>query len=107
MAAPQQLAFPFASLDFPGRTTLTAAEIATKLGCTEKHIMDLAEECEFPGLDLAGKDSSRRFVKFPIEAYRKFVLTRMTGPFRADFLRDLPRAVLEQLEREIKEALAS
>lgn len=101
----EQLQFPFPSLDFPGRTTLTVDEIAEKLGVTAKHVGDLIAENELQGVDAAGKDASRRCMRVPVESYRDFVTARMTGPRRMELLRHLPKATLRELVRELNEFL--
>jgi hypothetical protein len=101
----EQLCFVFASLDFPGRTTLGLGEIAKKLGVSVDHLLNEVDNGELVGLDLKGAKATLRFVRVPIESYRAYVLKRMTGPFRRQFLRDLPRQQLEELLVEIREAL--
>ncbi len=101
----EQLQFPFPSLDFPGRTTLTVNEVAERLGVTDRHLMNLAEDGSFPGIDLKGAKATKRTLRIPIENYRDFIVSRMTGPERASFLRTLPRAALRDLHREIGEWL--
>jgi hypothetical protein len=101
----EQLQFPFPSLDFPGRTTLTAAEIAGRLGYDEKHVRDLITEGELPAIDGKGKDATRGSYRVPIENYRDFVTARMTGPRRIELLRHLPKPVLRELVRELNEHL--
>ncbi len=107
MIAAEQLVFPFASLDFPGRAVLTVDEISERLGVTSQHVLDLVEENELPALDLAGKNATRRTVRVPAESYREFVLSRMTGPMRSEFMRQLPKATLRELRREIDQLLAA
>lgn len=85
----EQLSF-FASLDFPGRTVLTVAEIAERLNFTVQHILDLIAEGELTAINGAGKGASRSSMRVPIEAYRNFVVVRITGPMRAELLRVLP-----------------
>jgi hypothetical protein len=87
----EQLHF-FASLDFPGRTTLMASEIAERLGYTTKHILDLIDEDVIRALDGSGKNASRAAMRVPIEEYRNFVIARMTGPMRAELIRGLPES---------------
>jgi excisionase family DNA binding protein len=87
----EQLSF-LASLDFPGRTTLTVAEIAEKLGYTAKHIARLIESGELPALDGRGRGVGRAAMRVPVESYRTFVTARMTGPLRAELLHALPEA---------------
>lgn len=101
----EQLQFPFPSLDFPGRTTLTVTEMARRLGVSDQTILNLADEGEIPGVDLKGKHATRRCLRVPIESWRNFVLSRLTGPMQRDFLRALPKATLRELHREIGEWL--
>lgn len=97
-----QAEFPFASLDFPGRSTLTVDEIAERLGVTAQHVIDLIEEGALcPSVDLAGKGASRRLLRVPVETYRNFIIARMTGTARLHFLRSLPAGVLAQLREEL------
>lgn len=103
--SPEQLQFPFPSLDFPGRTTLTAAEIAARLGWDEKHVRDLIAEGELPGIDGKGKGATRGSYRVPAESYRDFITARMTGPRRVELLRHLPKPVLRELVRELNEFL--
>ena len=94
----------FASLDFPGRSTLYLWEIADRLGCTVAHLLNKVDEGALDVLDLASADSSRRAVRVPIESYRAFVLKHFTGKMeiRMQFLRDLPAPVLRELFEELK-----
>jgi excisionase family DNA binding protein len=102
MTTPAQADFPFVSLDFPGRTTLTVDEIAARLGVTAQHVIDLIEEGAMcPAVDLAGKGASRRLLRVPVETYRNFIVARMTGEARREFLRSLPAPVLAQLREEL------
>lgn len=103
----EQLQFAFPSLDFPGRSTLTAAEIAARLGWDEKHVRDLIIEGELPGIDGKGKGSKRGSYRVPAESYRDFITARMTGARRIDLLRHLPKATLRELVRELNEFLRS
>ena len=102
MPAAEQMAFPFASLDFAGRTVITLTEMATKLRCSTDHLLNECEHGALCGIDLKGAKAERRNVMVPIESYRAYVLKRMTGEFRAEFVRDLPRAVKLQLMAELK-----
>jgi hypothetical protein len=97
----EQMAFPFSSLDFPGRTTVGLAEMAQRLGCSVDHLLNEAEHGALCGLDLKGVNATRRSIRVPIESYRAYVLTRMTGPFRRDFIRDLPAHIKRELRREM------
>lgn len=71
----------FGSLDFPGRTALYPHECATKLGCHVDHIYDLIEEGRLVGINIAGGNnlSSRRCVRVPVEAWRKFLTENRTA----------------------------
>lgn len=102
---PEQLQFPFPSLDFPGRATLTVTEMAERIGVSDQTILNLADEGEIPGIDLKGKAATRRCLRVPIEGWRNFILKRLTGPMQRDFLRTLPKATLRDLHRDIGEWL--
>lgn len=97
----EQLAFPFASLDFAGRANIPVWEMAKKLGVSSDHLLNEVEHGALVGLDLKGAKATRRNVIVPIEAYRAYVLARMTGPFRRDFIRDLPAHIKRELRREL------
>jgi len=101
-----QLEFQLSSLDFPGRRVLYPLEVSQRLGVTVDHIYDLIDEGLLVGIDLAGKGASRRLIRIPIESYRNFVVQRVTGPARRDFLRALPPATLRELHAELSELLA-
>lgn len=104
----EQLAFPFASLDFPGRVSLRVEEVARKLGLTTRHLTDLISEGKLHALDHRSKDAGRACYRIPIEAYRDYVAGCVTSPVeRLRLLRDLPRATLLELQREIKQLLAA
>jgi hypothetical protein len=101
----EQLQFPFPSLDFPGRTTITLTEMANRIGVSADHLLNEVEHGALTGCNFKGVHASRRNVLVPIETYRAYVVAHMTGPFRTDFVRDLPKAVLLQLQAEIRSAL--
>jgi len=104
----EQLQFPFfASLDFPGRSTLMLWEIAERLGVTDRHLAGEVESGELVALDLKTKGIARRCMRVPVEGYRDYVVRKLTGPMRATLLAALPRAVREQLLAEIKDSLRS
>lgn len=102
---PEQLQFPFPSLDFPGRVTLLAREIAERLGYDEKHIRDLIAEGDLRGIDGKGSGSTRGSYRVPVESYRDFIMTRMTGDRRVELLKQLPKPVLRALVKELNEFL--
>jgi hypothetical protein len=101
MSVVEQLAFPFSSLDFPGRTTVGLGEMAQRIGCSVDHLLNEAEHGALCGLDIKGFKAVRRTIRVPIESYRAYVITRMTGEFRRDFIRDLPPHVKRELRREM------
>jgi hypothetical protein len=102
----EQLQFPFSSLDFPGRVTLGVEEVAGKLGFTPKHIADLIAEGKLQAIDGRGVGASRAAYRIPVEAYRDFVVRCLTTPAeRLRLLRDLPRATVRELVRELQEHL--
>ncbi len=107
MTTAEQFVFPFSSLDFPGRTTVSLGEIAQRLGVSVDHLLNEAEHGALKGLDLKGAKATRRNVRVPIECYRAYVLEHMTAKFRGDFVRDLPKHVLIELRGEINAALKS
>lgn len=107
MPQPQQLLLPFASLDFPGRNVVTVAEIADKLGVTIQHVLNLIEDGSLIACDLARHVGSRRMVRVPVEEYRTFILKRLTGATRQEFIAGLPRTTLAQIREEIDRVLAA
>ena len=107
MSNPQQLAFPFASLDFEGFTVLTVDQIAVKLNYTSQHILNLVEQGDLHALDGKSVGVTRRNCRIPLEEYRAWVLKRMTGVSRVDFIATLPRSVREALITELRESLKS
>lgn len=104
----EQLQFPFSSLDFPGRMSLRVEEVAQKLGVTAKHITDLIIEGKLRALDVSGLGASRACYRIPIECYRDYVVRSLGEPIeQMRLLRELPRATLIELQREIKAYLAA
>ncbi len=100
---PEQLQFPFPSLDFPGRTALYPHEIAERCGMSVDQVYDLCADGSLVAVDISSKvtKSGRRALRVPIESYRHFVVARMTGPLRTELLRKLPKATLRELVREL------
>jgi len=109
MSTPVQLSFPFPSLDFEGHSILTVGQIADKLGYTSTHILNLVDDGSLIAIDGKGKDVTRRTCRVAVEAYRAFVMARLTGPAPQikQFIDSLPRHVRMQLLTQIKESLAS
>lgn len=104
----EQLQFPFASLDFPGRVSLRVEEVAGKLGVTAQHLLDLIVEGKLQAVDVRGAGATRACYRVPVEAYRDFIVRCLTTPAeRLRLLRELPKATLRELVRELKEHLAA
>lgn len=103
----EQLQFPFASLDFPGRASLYPHEIAGRVGMSVDQVYDLVDDGSLVGIDISSKanKTARRSLRIPIESYRNFIVERMTGPKRFELLRHLPKATLRELVRELQEFL--
>ena len=104
---PEQLQI-FASIDFPGRSTLMIWEIATRLGVSVRHLLNQIDSGALVVLDLKDPSSSRRCARVPIETYRAYIAKQLTGPVdvRAAFIRTLPptekRALIRELEASLK-----
>lgn len=105
MTKTAQAELPFVSLDFPGRTVLTIAEVADKLGLCEEHVCDLVDEGELAAVDASSKGASRRALRVVIESYRDFICRRLTGDARRHFLAQLPRHTLLELQAELSRLL--
>lgn len=104
MPRPLQDEFPFASLDFPGRTTLRVSEVAERLGIVAEQVIAFIEQGELGNLNISA-GTKRRHMRIPIEAYRDFIIRRIDGPSRPLFLKTLPPATLRQIQREINHIL--
>jgi hypothetical protein len=104
----EQLHF-FASLDFPDRTTVQLREIAKRLGCSVKHLLNEVDSGALVGIDIKAARVSRRAMRIPVECYRAYILHRLTGPvdFKMQFLHDLPAATRRQLLVELQASLKS
>jgi hypothetical protein len=102
----EQLQF-FASLDFPGRTTLLLSEMAEKLGVSPRHLQKEVESGVLTVLDVRGKHASQACWRVPVECYRDYVITRLSGPRRRDFLGVLPPATRRDLILELQTSLKS
>ncbi len=107
-AATDQLQFAFASLDFPGRVNLRVEEIATKLDVTAQHVIDLIVEGKMRALDMRGKDATRALYRVPVECYRDYVMESLTDKTtQLRLLKQLPKATLRELRRELDQLLAA
>jgi len=102
-----QLSLPFACLDFFGRGAVTAGEIADKLGCTPRHIIHLIEDGSIVGLDVTRHLGSKRMLRVPVDEYRRYVIGRLNGAGRSEFIAELPEATLREIAREIAARLAA
>jgi hypothetical protein len=79
--APQQLEFP--SLAFPkDRTVLTVSEVAERWDCTAQHVIDLLEEGQLAGFDIAGRHD---FIRMPAAALD--AIAKRTGISRDELQR--------------------
>lgn len=108
MAQPHQLSLSFACLDFPAnRGAVAAWEIAEKLGCSVQHILNQIDEGELQALDLASPHVSRRMTRVPVEEYRAYIMRRLAGVKRREFLGELPRETLLQIHAEITARLTA
>jgi hypothetical protein len=105
-AAAQQMLLPFAALDFAGRSTVTLSEIALKLGGTAEHFAHLVDDGTLVAIDLSRHVGSRRMIRIPIEEYRRFVVQRLTGQRRAEFLAELTPATRLALAQEVLASLS-
>jgi hypothetical protein len=104
----EQLQFAFASLDFPGRVSLRVEEIADKLSITPQHVLDLIVEGKLQAVDVRGEGSTRACYRVPVESYRDFVVRALTTPAeRMRLLRELPKATLRELRRELDQLIAA
>lgn len=103
MPAAQQIELPYVSLDFPGRTVLTLAEISQRIGFCERQILNFVDSGELVAMDGASKGASRRALRIVAESYRAFVLKRLTGAPEAQvqFLQHLPKESLKALLNDI------
>lgn len=100
MPPPQRLLLPFASLDIPGRDVVTLGEIARKLGGSIDHYSNLVDDGTIVACDLARHIGGRRMLRVPIEEYRHFVLSRLTGKRRTEFVRELPLITRREIAAE-------
>lgn len=89
--------FPFASLDFPGRTSLTILEVSERLGVSKHTIHRLIDQEEIATVKIGAARQHRSHVRIPVEAYRDYVVRNIYGPHRTTFLRALPAKTLRQL----------
>ena len=65
----------FESMAFPkDRQMLYPHEIAQKLRCTVRHVLDLITEGKLRAINIAGVNATdRRFIRIPIESWEKYV----------------------------------
>ena len=102
----EQLQFPFPSVDFPGRTSLTLDEVRGKLGVSKQHVIDLIIEGKLQAIDVRSVGAQRALYRIPIECYRDFIVRTLTTPTeRLRLLRELPKATLRELLRDLSEFL--
>lgn len=106
MPTPQQLSLPFACLDFPGRDTVSAREVAAKLGVTTQHVLDHLDSGRLCAIDTA-LSASRRNPRIAVDEYRRWVLSMLTAPAQRALLAELPRPTLRALRAEIDALLCA
>ncbi len=76
MVGVMQLALTFESIMFPAeRRTLTVAEVAQRLHCTERHVIDLIDEGKIQAVNIGG-GSARKLYRIPREGYQAFLNDR-------------------------------
>lgn len=80
-------------------------EVADKLGVTRQHIATLVDVGELDCVNLAARQNTRPCVRIPIESYRNFIVRRMRGAMRAEFLSSLPKSTLKALRDELDNIL--
>lgn len=107
MATEQQLSLPFACLDFPGRGAVCVWEIAAKLGCSDQHILNLIDDGTLHPLDLTRRTGSRRMLRIPVDEYRAYVVSRLNGATRTEFIAELPHETLREIAAAIAARLAA
>lgn len=95
--------FPFASLDFPGRSTLTVAEVAKRTGFCTRHIEGLIDVGSLVALNGANPRASKRALRIVVESYRDWIVRGLTGPaaIRSYFLAHLPEDTKRDLYNEL------
>lgn len=93
--------FPFPSLDFPGRTVVTVAELADKLGVTEQHIINLIECQELAAVNTGRVRLGRAWYRIPLESWHAWLLGRVSAPVEQNPLHTLSTPVLRRLLRDI------
>lgn len=99
--------FPFASLDFPGRTTLTVAEVARRTGFCTRHIEGLIDVGALVALNGASPHATKRALRIVVESYRDWVVRGLTGPaqIRSYFIARLPEDTKRDLHNELARLL--
>jgi len=101
------MSLPFPSLDFQGRTTLTVNDIANKLRYTPEHVIGLIECGELVSVNGSRSVETRMSYRVPIEAYREFIRSRMTAPFKETCFSKLTLTQLMTLAGELQAAIAT
>lgn len=96
--------FPFPSLDFPGRTTVTVSEIAEKLGYDRKHVQNWIEDGSLFVFDGKREGRTKSSIRVPLECYRAFVIQRMSADADTakNFIARAEDIINEQLSLELK-----
>ena len=82
-------------------------EVAQKLGGTVQHYLNLIDSGELVAIDTGSRANGkpRRMLRVPVEEYRNFVVLRLTGPRRTEFIKQLPVSTRLELIEELKASL--
>jgi CYTH domain-containing protein len=105
MSHSAQIELPFPSLDFSGRAVVMLGEIERKLVVSVDHLANQVTDGSLVALDLKSKGKSRRLIRVPIEEYRRYVMARLTGEGRKEFIAGLPAETLREILKEVQAAL--
>lgn len=68
----------FDSLAFRGRTSISVREIARKLACTSRHVLNLIDDGSVAGDGMHTVPWSRNALRVPVGVYERFLAERLT-----------------------------
>jgi hypothetical protein len=103
ISQPHQIELALTELGFPGRDTVTAGEIAEKLGCDLKHIHNLIDEGHIVAANIARRQ--RGAYRIPVSAYYAWLTTCLTAMPAENPVLNLETGKLIQLFRQLAERL--
>ena len=86
---------------------LTVDDICKKLRRSDRHVINLIDSGQITAINTSVCQNKRRYYRIPIESYRDFIIRRMSGPARKEFLQSLPRDTLLKVYHQLKELLAA